>query len=78
MRILIERGVRCVGTDGVSMGSSHDGAGTHYAGLEAGVVFIEALGHLEQLPVRGAFFCFAPLKVARGSGAPGRAFAWVP
>lgn len=78
MRHLIDRGVRCVGTDGVSMGSSHDGTGVHYAGLEVGVVFIEALGHLDELPVRGAFFCFAPLKVAHGSGAPGRAFAWVP
>lgn len=75
---LIDRGVRCVGTDGVSMGSSHDGAGVHYAGLEARVAFIEALSHLDRLPVRGALFCFAPLKIARGTGAPGRAFAWLP
>lgn len=78
MQHLIDRGIRCVGTDGVSMGSSHDGAGVHYAGLGGGAVFIEALGHLEALPIRGAFFCFAPIKVARGSGAPGRAFAWIP
>lgn len=66
-----------MGTDGVSMGSCHDGAGVHYAGLAARVAFIEALGRLDQLPVRGAVFCFAPLKIARGTGAPGRAFAWV-
>jgi len=77
MRHIVDRGVRCVGTDGASMGSSHNGADVHLAGLGAGVVFIEALGHLDALPVRGAFFCFAPLKVANGSGAPGRAFAWV-
>lgn len=78
MRHIMDRGVTCVGTDGVSMGSSHDGAGVHYAGLEARVAFVEALGHLDRLPVRGALFCFAPLKIARGTGAPGRAFAWVP
>lgn len=78
MHHIMARGVTCVGTDGVSMGSVDDGAGVHYAGLSARVAFIEALGHLEQLPIRGALFCFAPLKLARGTGAPGRAFAWVP
>lgn len=78
MQVIIDRGVRCVGTDGASMGSADNGAPVHQLGLAAGVVFIEALGALDQLPVRGATFCFAPLKVARGTGAPGRAFAWVP
>ncbi|MCZ2404754.1 cyclase family protein [Paenarthrobacter sp. Z7-10] len=78
MQLLMDRGVTCVGTDGASMGSSHDGAAVHHLALGARVAFIEALGHLHQLPVRGALFCFAPLKVARGTGAPGRAFAWVP
>lgn len=78
MRHLMDRAVMCVGTDGASMGSVHSGAGVHHVGLGARVAFIEALGHLHQLPVRGAIFCFAPLKVARGTGAPGRAFAWVP
>lgn len=78
MELLIERGIRCVGTDGVSMGSCDSGAGVHHAGLGAGVAFIEALAHLELLPVRGSLFCFAPLNVARATGAPGRAFAWIP
>ncbi|MCU1472898.1 cyclase family protein [Amnibacterium sp.] len=78
MRLLMDRGVTCVGTDGASMGSSHAGAAVHTLALGARVAFIEALGHLHQLPVRGAVFCFAPLKVARGTGAPGRAFAWLP
>lgn len=78
MRVIIDSGVRCVGTDGASMGSADNGAPVHQLGLAAGVVFIEALAGLDQLPVRGATFCFAPLKVARGTGAPGRAFAWVP
>lgn len=78
MELLIERGIRCVGTDGVSMGSSDNGAAVHHTGLGAGVAFIEALAHLELLPVRGALFCFAPLKVGRATGAPGRAFALIP
>jgi isatin hydrolase len=78
MQLLIDRGVRCVGTDGPSMGSTHDGAPVHRTGLGAGVTFIEALCGLDQLPPRGAYFCFAPLRLARGTGAPGRAFAWLP
>jgi kynurenine formamidase len=41
-------------------------------------VFVEALTGLAALPPRGAWFCFAPLKLASGTGAPGRAFAFVP
>jgi kynurenine formamidase len=78
MEALLDRGVRCIGTDGVSMGSAHDGAPVHVAALSRGAVFIEALRGLDQLPNRGAWFCFAPLNVARGTGAPGRAMAWIP
>lgn len=77
MRLLMDRGVRCVGTDGPSMGSSHDGRPVHVEGLGGGAVYIEALAHLAQLPTRGAVFVFAPLKVEHGTGAPGRAFAMV-
>jgi len=78
MGLIMDRGVRCVGTDGASMGSADNGAPVHQLALSAGVVFIEALAGLDQLPVRGATFCFAPVKVGRGTGAPGRAFAWLP
>jgi len=78
MTELLDRGVRCVGTDAPSMGSSHDGAPVHVAALSRGAVFVEALSGLHQLPARGAYFLFAPLNVARGTGAPGRAMAWVP
>jgi len=47
-------------------------------GLSAGAVFIEGLSNLGALPPRGAWFFFAPLKVEGGTGAPGRAFAFVP
>jgi len=75
---LLERGVRCIGTDGVSMGPSESGRAVHVAGLGNGAVFIEALTNLAELPVRGSFFLFAPLRVARGTGAPGRALAFLP
>jgi isatin hydrolase len=78
MRLLLERGVRCVGTDAPTMGAAHDGVPVHVAGLSAGAVFIEGLTNLAALPPRGAWFCFAPLKVEGGTGAPGRAFAFVP
>lgn len=78
MELLLGRGTRCVGTDAPSMGSAHEGAPVHVAGLSGGAVFVEALTGLAALPVRGAWFCFAPLKVRQGSGAPGRAFAFVP
>lgn len=78
MQLLIDRGVRCVGTDGPSMGSAHDGAPVHLLGLGAGLAYVEALTGLDALPARGAHFTFAPLKVAHGTGAPGRAFAYLP
>lgn len=77
MELLRDRGVRCVGTDGASMGPADDGAPVHIVGLGAGMVFVEALCHLDTLPERGATFFFLPLKVEGGSGGPGRAIAFV-
>lgn len=77
IELLLERGVRCIGTDSCSMGSTHDGAPTHVAALKTGMVFIEALCNLGALPNTGAWFCFAPLNLKRGTGSPGRAFAVV-
>ena len=78
MELLLDRGVRCVGTDSPSMGSSHDGGPVHVTGLSAGACYVEALTNLGALPTRGAWFQFAPLRLARGTGAPGRAFAYLP
>lgn len=78
MEMLMERGVRCVGTDSPSMGSTHNGPPVHVAGLKTGAVFLEALCNLDKLPNTGAWFCFAPLNLKRGTGAPGRAFAIIP
>lgn len=77
VELLLGRGVRCLGTDGASMGPVDDGAPTHLAGLGAGMVFVEGLCRLDHLPARGATFLFLPLPVQGGSGGPGRAIAFV-
>ena len=75
---LHDRGVRCVGTDGPSIGPAGDGGPTHRAGLTRGMVFVEALAGLAEVPPRGAWFLFLPLKLVDGTGAPGRALAVLP
>ena len=78
LELLLGRGVVCVGTDAPSLGPVEGGAELHRAGLSQGCVFLEGLADLRSLPPTGAWFCFAPLRLARGTGAPGRAFAVVP
>lgn len=77
VELLAQRGVRCIGTDGVSMGAVHDPASAHDAGLSRGVLFVEALARLAELPPRGAWFVFMPIKVRGGTGGPGRAAAFL-
>jgi len=75
---LAERGIRAIGTDAPSIAPAQEAVSTHRAGLGRGLLYIEGLASLDRLPVRGAFFVFLPIKVARSSGAPGRAVAWLP
>jgi kynurenine formamidase len=75
---LDDRGVGCLGTDGPSIGPADDGAPAHLAGLSRGMAFVEALTGLRQLPPRGAWFLFLPIRLADGTGAPGRALAVLP
>jgi len=75
---LFDKGVRTLATDGASIGAAHDGIRTHVVGLSKGMVYIEGLANLGQLPPRGSFLVFLPLKIKNSSGAPGRAFAVVP
>ncbi|KAA2252849.1 cyclase family protein [Solihabitans fulvus] len=78
MELLLRRGVRCVGIDAPSMGAAHDARPVHLAGLRAGAVFVECLTRLDLLPARDSWFCFLPLRVEGGTGAPGRAIAFTP
>ncbi len=76
--LVLERGVVLVGLDTPSAGAWDDVASAHRLLLGADVVVVENLIGLGALPSRGATFVFLPLKLADGSGAPGRAIALVP
>ena len=70
-------GVRCIGTDAPSMGPADDGAPTHVAGMSRGMVFVECLTNLDLIQHAESVFMFAPVKIARSAGGPGRAFAFL-
>ena len=75
---LHERGVKTIGIDAPSIGSAHDGVPVHQEGLSRGMRYVEILTNLGELPVRGSFFVFMPVKIASSSGGPGRAMALLP
>lgn len=75
---LASRGVRLIAIDAAAMGPTEGSYSEHVAGLGAGVLFVEKLCGLGQLPARGALFAFLPVKLKGGSGAFGRAMALVP
>lgn len=78
VELLRDRGVTCLGTDGLSVGAAENGAPAHLAGLPHGMTFVEALCGLDRLPERGAWFLFLPLRLVAGTGGPGRAIAVLP
>jgi arylformamidase len=70
---LVERRVRLVGVDYLSVGGFRaDGVETHQALLQAGIWIIEGLNLKPVRPGRGQLVCL-PLKIAGGAGAPARA-----
>jgi kynurenine formamidase len=75
---LHEKGVKTVGIDAPSIGSAHDPIPVHQEGLSRGMRYVEVLTNFGELPVRGAYFAFLPLKIAGSSGSPGRAIALLP
>jgi isatin hydrolase len=75
---LHERGVKTVGIDAPSIGSAHDPVPVHQEGLSRGMRYVEVLTNFGELPARGAYFVFLPLKIAGSSGGPGRAIALLP
>jgi kynurenine formamidase len=78
LELLLDRGVTTIGLDGVSVGASHAGVPPHVYGLGRGMIYVELLANLRELPPRGAFFLFLPIKIQGGSAGPGRAIALVP
>jgi kynurenine formamidase len=75
---LHEKGVKTLGIDAPSIGSAHNGVPVHQEGLSRQLRYVEILTNLDQLPTRGAFFIFLPLKIGGSSGGPGRAVAFLP
>jgi kynurenine formamidase len=75
---LLELGVKAVGTDclGLDRFGSED-IPAHDTLLANGVLIMENLAHLDELPER-CFLVAAPLKIFEGSGSPIRALALVP
>jgi kynurenine formamidase len=76
--LLVARGVTCFGVDTPSVGAVDNGLSAHVAGLAHGMVYVEGLARLAELPVRGATFLFLPVSIRGGTGAPGRAVALLP
>ncbi|WP_432488526.1 cyclase family protein [Kineococcus sp. SYSU DK018] len=70
---LVERGVRLVGIDYLSIAPFDDPAPAHEALLRAGVVVVEALDLRGVAPGAYSFTCL-PLLVPGADGAPARAF----
>ncbi len=75
---LYERGVKTIGIDAPSIGSAHDPIPVHQEGLSRGMRYVEILTNLGELPERGAYFMFLPVKICGSSGGPGRAVALLP
>jgi isatin hydrolase len=78
VKYLIDKGVMNICTDAPTLGGCQENFFVHWEVLSRGTVMVENLAHIEKLPARGAYFVFLPIKVARSSGCPGRAFAYVP
>jgi kynurenine formamidase len=73
---LAKKGIRCVGTDGPTLGGTdpQQALWTYWAMGSNGIVGIEYLTNLEQVPPQ-AYFLFASPKIQNGHGGPGRAIA---
>ena len=71
-RYLVERSVKLVGVDYLSVAPYEDTAPTHKVLLEAGVIIVEGLNLSKVRRGRYNFFCL-PLKLAGSDGAPARA-----
>lgn len=75
VRLLIDRGIRCLGTDAPSVGAAEAGGPVHDIGFAGGMVFVEGLTRLKELPETGTVFMALPLRLAGGTGSPVRAVA---
>ena len=76
--LLVDRAVQAIGTDTLTPDpSGSTDYPVHRTLLPSGVLIVENLANLRQLPER-CFFVSLPLKIKQGSGSPLRAIALVP
>lgn len=77
IRYLAGKGIRCVATDGPTLGGSdpQQALMTYWMLGTKGMVAVEYLTNLDKLPAR-AYFVFAALKIRNSHGGPGRALAF--
>lgn len=77
--LLRDRGVKAVGTDCVSLdpGDGGEELAAHYTLLPAGILIIENVDNLGELPDE-SFVMALPLPIANGTGSPVRAVAFLP
>jgi kynurenine formamidase len=76
---LAEQGIRCLGTDGPTLGGVDATIAREVDWLAGskGLLVVEMLTGLEAITGREAFFIFAPIKIAATRGGYGRALALV-
>src|SRR5262249_39646689 len=74
---LAKKGIRCVATDGPTLGGVDPkrAAMTYWALASKGLVGVEFLAEVGNLP-NEAYFVFAPVKIRDCHGGPGRAIAF--
>ncbi|NTV83651.1 MAG: cyclase family protein [Bacteroidales bacterium] len=70
-QFIVDRGIRLVGIDYLSIAPFHQGKPTHQILLDAGIVIVEGLNLSEVTPGRYTLYCL-PLKLAGSDGAPAR------
>ena len=71
-----DKGIRCVATDGPTLGGVEpkDALMTYWALGSKGMVGVEYLTNVDRMPP-GAYFLFAAVNIRGGHGGPGRAIA---
>ena len=74
---LTEQVALLAGLDTLGLGMFEDDYEPHIVAMRAKMMIVEKLIRLGELPPRGAFFVFLPIKVKGASGGLGRAVAFV-
>jgi kynurenine formamidase len=76
---LVEKGVKLVGGDIPTIDSDAEpDEPSHRILLPKGILILENISNLDQVPPKGAYLIALPLKIGEGTGSPTRAIALVP